>query len=162
MAYAKPRKPDAPDYSYKRALNYAMWLLGRRAYSRKEVERKLLTKTNAEVAEAVLARLVDLALLDDAAYAGRIVETQKTRKGKLALRQVLAHKGIDEQMISQSLDPVSDEEQIATAKEVLAKSQWRFKGDIHARRRKAYAFLARRGFSGEVVSEVLEQLFSRD
>lgn len=151
------KTPTEP-YDFERALGYALWLLGRRAYSRAEVQRKLLTKTDADTAEGVLERLDELNLIDDDAYAKRLIETQKQRKGERALKQTLKQRGVPETIIEANLETVSEHEQIEVAKALLEKHQWRFKGDEHARRRKAYAFLARRGFPVDVVSEVLEAL----
>lgn len=149
------KTPPEP-YDFERALGYALWLLGRRAYSRAEVQRKLLTKTDAETAEGVLERLDELNLVDDDAYAKRLIETQKRRKGERALKQTLKQRGVPDTVIEANLEAVSEQEQIEVARALLDKHQWRFKGDEHARKRKAYAFLARRGFPVEVVTEVLE------
>ena len=151
------KTPQEP-YDFERALGYALWLLGRRAYSRAEVQRKLLTKTNAEVTEHVLERLDELNLVDDDAYAKRLIETQKQRKGERALKQTLKQRGVPETIIDATLETISTAEQVTVARGLLEKHRWRFKGDEQARRRKAYAFLARRGFSVDVVNEVLEAL----
>jgi regulatory protein len=151
------KTPTEP-YNYERALGYALWLLGRRAYSRMEVQRKLLTKTDEATTQAVLERIDDLNLVDDAAYAKRLIETQKQRKGELALKQTLIQRGVPAQVIDANLAAVSEQEQVTVAKTLLEKHRWRFRGDEHAKRRKAYAFLARRGFPLEVVNEALETL----
>jgi regulatory protein len=122
------------------------------------VQRKLLTKTDAETAKGVLERLDELNLVDDDAYAKRLIETQKRRKGERALKQTLKQRGVPDTVIDANLEAVSEQEQLEVARALLEKHQWRFKGDEHARKRKAYTFLARRGFSVEVVTEVLEAL----
>lgn len=156
---AKPAKP----YDEKRSWNYVLWLLGRKAYTRAELEERLLGKGAApEVVSAVLARLEEYRFVDDEAYAQGYVRAREPRKGKLALRQELLRKGVEEETVEGVLEPLGEAAQADRAEELLRKHAWRFrKEDPRKNRAKAFAFLARRGFAGGAAAEALER-FLRD
>lgn len=143
-------------YDYERAMSYTLWLLGRRDYSEKEL-RDRLARTGAEPGDVdrLIARLIDLDLIDDAKYAAAFVRSRRRKKGVFAIRRELQRKGIAGAAADRALEPLTDDAQLATAIRLLDKHAWRFAaGDDRARAR-AYAFLARRGFPAEVAGEAL-------
>jgi regulatory protein len=143
-------------YPFERAWAYALWLLGRQARSRAQLRDKLRRKgaDEAIIAE-VLRRLDEQRLLDDAALAEQYVTSRSRQKGPLALRLELQRKGIAEADIEAALAGLTDEEQLTAARALLAKHAWRFRGEAEKRRAKAYAFLRRRGFAGDVIEQAL-------
>jgi regulatory protein len=148
--------PDEP-YSYERAWNYVLWLLGRRNYTRVELRRRLTRKgATEETVARVLERLERLNLVDDAAFAKSYVRLKRHNKGPRALHRELRQKGVPEVLTSDALAAVGEDEQREAAHTLLEKNAWRWKGDARKRKAKAYAFLLRRGFAGEVVIEALE------
>ena len=162
----KPRRPDAeakpdakpkPPYTEARSVSYALWLLSRRAYTSAEVAAKLRAKDAApEVVERVTARLQELGYLNDERYAEHYAESRARKKGPLALRRELLHKGVLESTVETTLAAHSPEDQLAHAKALLARQAWRFqRGDERKDRARAYAFLARRGFTPDVLREAL-------
>lgn len=140
-------------------MSYTLWLLSRRAYTVAQLRDKLQGKhTDPAVIERVLARLEELALVDDRAYAHGFVRSRRKRKGRLALRRELQHKGVGEDDIAAALDPLDHAAQLQTAEALLHKHRWRFaKDDPRKNRAKAFAFLARRGFPAEVAGAALER-----
>lgn len=151
-------KAKSAPYDYKRAWNYSLWLLGRKAYTRSELRRKLARK---EVSETDIARILEqlegYAFVDDAAYARGYVRDRRRRKGTLALRQELRRKGVPEEDIASALDGLDDTSQLEAAAALLAKHAWRFsRGDSRRDRARAFAFLARRGFPAGVAREALD------
>ncbi|MDZ7703511.1 MAG: regulatory protein RecX [Trueperaceae bacterium] len=149
-------------YPYKRAWNYVLWLLGRRMYTQAELRDKLQKKgaTDDDIA-AILARLVELKLSDDSTFAESYVAGRKHRKGPHALRQELKRKGVAKQIVADTLDDIDPSDERRAVTRLLDKHAWRFqkavqKDDVRKAKAKAYGFLARRGFSSEVVSEVLD------
>ena len=146
-------------YDRKRALSYCMWLLGRRMYTEAQLRDKLRAKGTADAdVDAVLARLRELHLTDDGAFAEAFVRGRRRRKGRIALRQELRAKGVGETDIAAALAPIDDEAAVATAAEIVAKHAWRFaSGDRRKDRAKAYAFLARRGFRTELIASVTRE-----
>ena len=155
---ASGRSRSSP-YGYKRAWNYALWLLGNRAYTRAELRRKLARKgvTEADM-DGILERLEDYSFVDDGAYARSYVRDRGSRKGEIALRQELRHKGVAEGDIASALTPLDEAAQLASATALLVRHAWRFsKGDPQRARARAFAFLARRGFPAGVARGALER-----
>lgn len=143
-------------YDYDRALSYTLWLLGRRDYTEKELRDRLARK-GAEPADidGVIARLVELDLVDDAKYARAFVRSRRRKKGIFAIRRDLRRKGIGGREADAALEPLTDEAQLATAKRLLERHAWRFEDRDERARARAYAFLARRGFPSDVAGEAV-------
>lgn len=145
---------DERQRAYLEGLRY----LGRKPRTAKEMARKLKDKEIAEsIAAEVIQRLMEERLIDDPLYAKMWTEQRirSHRKGKMWIRQELREKGIDKTVISEALDAVSPEEEEQSALE-LARKKWRStRGEPFERKRKAGAFLMRRGYPGEMVRRVL-------
>ena len=164
MSERRRRGPPAP-LAPERAWEYALQLLGRQAYSAAELERRLLRRSlDPEHAARVVARLIELRLLDDAGYAGAYVRSRRSAKGPIALRQELRRKGVDERHVEAALAEEGSDDPVATALALLQRNAWRYQGvacaddaSAQAARRRALAFLARRGFEPDTASEALER-----
>jgi regulatory protein len=145
-------------YTLERAWNYVLWLLGRQAYSTAQVKEKLLKKeVSPDIITQVLEKLKDYRFLDDARFAEQYVQSRQKRKGKIALKLELRRKGIDEELAETTLAELSDDTQLETALGLLQKQLPRLQtGDAHKRYGKAYAFLARRGFTSDVIRKTLD------
>lgn len=149
---------DADAYPYARAWSYALWLLGRQAYTTGQLRDKLTRKgASADTTERVLAKLVELKLVDDALYAEAFVRTRSTTKGTIRLRQELFHKGVAAPLVDRAVGALDEATQLASAAALAQKNLWRWRGEPRARYAKAYAFLARRGFPADIVRAALEQ-----
>lgn len=145
-----------------RAVRYLLWLLGRRDHARAELERRLERKpVTPEVRERALRRLEELDLLDDGRVAEGFVRGRRHRKGRLALRREMARLGLPEEATEAALAPLSDDDQLEAAREVLIKHAWRFaSGDRRKDRAKAAGFLARRGFPADPAREAVDEFFA--
>ncbi|MGB5985746.1 MAG: regulatory protein RecX [Desulfobacterales bacterium] len=136
-----------------RAWSQALAYLGRRAYSRKEMERYLQRKGHpVPLCRRVLQRLAAENYLDDRAFAQMWVQ-QRLRtspRGKLALRYELQQKGIERNLISEILAELDESEAASAA----AQSRLpRFKAlDERTLTLKLSRFLAGRGFRGETIA----------
>jgi regulatory protein len=135
----------------------ALRFLEARPRSTAEVRRRLLTHGyRPELVEGCVARLLDLGILDDAAFARTWVESRDRARprGERALRSELARKGIDREVSDEVLEerdegnPGADAE---AARRVLARHEPALArvADPRARRQRAYALLARNGFDSE-------------
>lgn len=146
-------------YTYQRAWNYVMWLLSRKAYTTSQLKERLRKKLcSPQTIEQVMNKLEEMKLIDDTRYAEQYIHSRQRKKGKLKLKQELFQKGLDETTITQMLDDVSDDQQVASAQALLEKQFSKLqKADPRQRYAKAYGFLARRGFSGDIIRKVLEQ-----
>ncbi|MGJ7490948.1 recombination regulator RecX [Variovorax sp. ZT4R33] len=133
----------------------ALRLLSQREHSRAELERKL---AKYEEEPGTLAQALDELAAKDFISEARVVQSvvhqRAPRMGTARVRQELQHKGIAPAAIAEAVAGLRDTE-LARAREVWAR---RFEAapaiDAKERARQA-RFLMARGFSGEIVSKVL-------
>lgn len=153
-----PLQPDG-------AWDYALLLLSRQDYSAAELERRLLRRAlPAHEAARVIGRLEELGLLDDARYAAAYVRSRRGSQGPLRVRQELLRRGVAEERIEAALAAEGSDDPVDTAAALLQRHAWRFDalesddpGAARSARRRALAFLARRGFEPDVVHAALER-----
>lgn len=146
------RDADEFERARERALNY----LSYRPRSAAELERYLLKHSFSETAVAdVLHRLSEVGLVDDEAFARYWVENRARfrPKGKRVLVQELRQKGIASRVIEEAL---ADYDETAAAERV-AEAQARRLSNLPPNlfHRRLWARMARRGFSSDIIREVL-------
>ena len=143
-------------------LEAALRFLEARQRSAAEVRRRLLQRGyRADLVEGCVTRLSDLGILDDAAFAKAWVESRDRARprGERALRQELRLKGIDREVVDETMldrdveRPAADEEAGRRLLERHASALARVP-DPRARRQRAYALLARNGFDPEVAASL--------
>jgi SOS response regulatory protein OraA/RecX len=126
---------------YKIAKNYALWLLGRRSYSKAMLFKKLKEK---RVSEPQSTRLIEefekLGYLSDNDYA-RAMREQKIRQG-------YGPRYIEQYFRSKGLDPKLAKTDEVSQKEALKKWETKLRGKDPAKRS---AFLLRKGFDFEFI-----------
>lgn len=139
----------------------ALRFLEVRSRSIAEVRRRLTgAGYQAELVEGAITRLVELGMLDDAAFGAAWLESRDRARprGERALRQELRIKGIDGVLVDELLgdraasgdgdaDRVAAERVLARHAAALARV-----ADPRVRRQRAYALLARNGFDPETCS----------
>lgn len=160
MTQAKQKPVKAPKvYDYKRSWNYVLWLLGRKSYTKAQLREKLRKKeATPDVINQVIARLEELKFVNDEDFASMYVQSRYKRKGRIVLKQELSRKGVSENIIDETLGTLNTETQIENATALLHKHAWRFqKEDPRKNYAKAFAFLARRGFTADVVKSAMEK-----
>ncbi|KOP67706.1 RecX family transcriptional regulator [Bacillus sp. FJAT-18019] len=152
---------DERQRAYVEALNH----LARKPRTAREIEQRLLQKGfEPGSVENALGRLERDKLVDDALYAKMWVEQRMTshKKGRLWVKQELRQKGIRPEFISQALDGVSRDEELASAL-TIGRKKWRqTSGELQDRKRKTGAYLMRRGYGGEQVRQTLNILIKED
>lgn len=149
-----------------KAKNYAFLLLKFRLRSENELRQRFEKKKfNTQIIERTLSFLKDKGFIDDKYFAKIWTESRVKRPlGIRRLKQELIIKGIDKAIIDSQINEIKkdypEEEIVASiAKDRLNK----LKGyDPQKARRRVYAYLLRRGFSPEVVINVLTQIKNRD
>jgi regulatory protein len=146
----------------RRALQDALRLLNYRARSTDEVRKRLAGKGyDPEQVEAVVARLQAVGLLDDAAFARTWVENRQALhpRGRSALAAELRQKGVPAEAIAAVLGEGAREgEEAAQALELASRRARSLRGlDRPAFFRRLQGFLARRGFSPEVVFQAVRR-----
>lgn len=141
---------------YERAMNQAMYYLGSRARTVRQVEDYLIKKEHDEHTIAqVMEKLLEYKLLDDEAYARRYIETRKSSSGKYLLRQKMKQQGLDESTISDAIEEIPFEEQVAAAKALLEKKLANDEREDALRR--AVQSVMRRGFAYDAVRAAADQ-----
>jgi regulatory protein len=138
----------------------ALTLLGFRARSVQELRRKLLQKGEpAADVEGVIARLCDQKLLDDADFARQFARTKLLGAGasRLRIAQELARKGVARPIADAAIAALEEDEGLDLSASVhrVAEKKWKSMGalDDITRKRRLYAFLARRGFNPDEIRD---------
>ncbi len=151
---------DREEKAYERALRF----LGYRPRSIAEVRRYLQRR---QVEEPMLQRIIDrlqaMGYLDDRAFARFWVENRQqfSPRGERALRHELRLKGVDPDLIEEVLKASeADEEEMAYRLIQVRARRWRDL-DRSSFWRKASGYLARRGFSYDVINAVLRRLWDQ-
>ena len=124
-----------------------------------ELRKKLAAKGFAAPAvNAVIDRLIEVRLLDDNAYAQRIVESMaKKPVGVYAAKRKLRAKGFSEDDADDALTQLNDEQQSDVAVQLAKKLAPKYlsKGDTREAKAKLSQALARRGFGWDIVREAV-------
>jgi regulatory protein len=117
-----------------------------------------------DVAEEVLGRFADVKLIDDAMFATAWVESRHHGRGLAgrALAAELRHRGVASEDIRAAVDHLGPEQEIATARALVARRLPATRGQpVPARMRRLVGVLARKGYTPalayRVVREALEQ-----
>lgn len=138
--------------SAERVVADAHRLLAQRQRSREELRRRLLQKEHTEEAVAgALTRLESDGLLDDRAFAAAFAADKRRFGGwgSERIRRGLAELGVAPEVISTTLAADDGDSELARALEVLHRGGPP-RPPLESARRRAYAVLQRRGFSGSV------------
>ena len=143
------------------AYRTALRCLELRSYARTDLGRRLQRKGHPRPAvEAALERATGLGLLDDEAYARNYVQTRAARgRGPLRLTRDLLAMGVQRALVDRALAAEwpegSDRSSVPLA---LATKRAAQLGTLprQIRRRRVLAYLARRGFSGSEVTDMVE------
>ena len=141
----------------------ALRLLAVRPRSAAELARRLRMKGyGPDVGEEVIGRLRELGMIDDAAFAGTLVRDRVRLRpqGARRLASELRQKGVDDETARAAIRETmegecTDERELARR----AAQKWRPRADEEPERarRRLHGFLARRGFDGEVIREVVDE-----
>ena len=147
------------------AYDYSLDLLSARAYTIRNLRRKMVEKGYAgDDVDGAISRLVASGLLDDRKYAAEYAR-QKIAVGGASVRRVkqeLTRKGIDvrtaEEAVAQTLESESVDQDAAIEK--IALRQLRSMGDLDAlaKRRRLFAFLARKGYELDDIKRAVGRL----
>lgn len=148
---------------YERAKDAALRLIVQRPRSVQEVRQRLLKKEFApETIDSVCQRLLEIDMLDDAAFARYWVEQRERFKPRspLALRQELSQKGIARDIIDEVTAEVDPEEAARVAGRQKA-SRWQHlpREDFY---KKCSGFLQRRGFSYAITHKITTELWEHN
>ena len=161
--------PIAPVFA--KALRY----LSYRPRSEKEIREYLLGKTkqqrknfeppSPEIIDAVLQKLKDMRFVNDKAFAESWVRSRTEYKPKATaiIKIELRQKGIAADVIDEVLQSRTEQTDDAVlAIQLLLKRKKRYERmDYNERYQKAGGFLARKGFSFEVLKAAIDEVFGK-
>ena len=140
--------------------------LERRSFARVDLGRRLIRKGHPRIAvEAAIERAFGLGLLDDAAFALTYVQTRAARgRGPSRLTRDLLAMGVERSVIDRALAAEwpegSDRSRVPLA---LAAKRAAQLGDLPrpVKRRRVLAYLARRGFSGRDITDMVARVVDK-
>jgi len=118
-----------------------------------------------DAAEAVLARFADVKLIDDATFANAWVESRHHGRGLSgrALAAELRHRGVASGDIQAAVDRLGSEQEIATARSLVARRLAATRGQpAPARARRLVGVLARKGYSRALAYRVAREALERE
>ena len=148
----------------RRAHNVAVHALAGRGQSREEIERKLLSRDLPEDAVAdEIERLEGLGLINDVDLASDLLDRYGQRQGlgRQAVAQKMRDRRIAPEIIASTLESISDEDEHGRLLEVAsdrARALQSLAPDVAKRRLVAY--LQRRGFRGNDIYSVVDQVLT--
>lgn len=149
-----------------RAMNSALWHLGQSAKTRKQIEDKLTAKgIPPEIVDQTLARLEELGYLDDEAYAQMLVRSRSVNQlhGPRAIQQALRMKGVDPDTAAAALEALDSDTEYENAKALVQRRLRATAGlDRRKRTQRLVAMLARKGYSGSIVYQVVREVLDAD
>lgn len=153
-------EPDADPEELARTI--ALRLLTVRARTRGELAEALRRRNvPTDAADAVLTRLAEVGLIDDAEFARSWVASRQQRRhlSRSVLRRELRGKGIAVELVEEAMAEVGTDEELFAARSLAEKKLRSMRGlDATVRRRRLAAAMARRGFAAGIVASVLRDL----
>jgi regulatory protein len=111
-----------------------------------------------DVAEAVLDRMAEVGLVDDAAYAQMLVRSKQTGRGlaRRALSHELRTKGVDDQTAADVLEAIDPDQERSRARQLVDKKLASMHGlEASVQTRRLAGMLARKGYAGDMAWGVI-------
>ncbi|WP_084040303.1 regulatory protein RecX [Demequina sp. NBRC 110053] len=158
--------PTTPADPAERAREIALRLLTHSARSTAQLREGLLKReVEPGIADQIVARYVEVGLLDDGALAASIARARHSERGasRRAIHQELRRKGFGTDHIDAALDQISGDDEHEAARS-LALKRWRSlqAHDEQTRVRRVVAMLGRKGYSPEIAFGVVKELQRAD
>jgi regulatory protein len=154
-----------PAVAARQARDLCLRMLTDRARTRHELDDVLRNEGLAsDIIDSVLDRLVELRLIDDAAYAESFVRSrQRAGVAKRSVTRELRAKGVAEPEAEAALATIDPDQEWETARLLATRRAARTIGlPTEARRRRLYGLLARRGYPSDLVRAVVDQVLGAD
>jgi regulatory protein len=134
--------------------------------SRAQLEARLAAKdAPPEVVARVLDRFEEVGLVDDAEFARSLVRSRQASRGLAgrALRQELRRTGVDDETASEVLAAIDPDQELATARELVAKRLPATRGlAVPRRMSRLVGMLARKGYPGGVALQVVREALAAE
>lgn len=148
-------------------LDRALNLLAHRARSARELRRRLRERDAPDaLVDATIARLEQLGLVNDADYARQVARSKVVGQGasKRRVRQELFKRGVAGELADDAIAQVYEEESVEPGELAERAARKRLKAlgglDPATRRRRLYAFLARRGYEADEIRAAMDAVLA--
>ncbi len=157
--YFETHKKEA----FKFASERAVFLLSKKDYTTKEMYYKLIdVGYTEEIVNELLQYMLERRFLDDRRYAEQYIKRKKNKYGSNKIKQGLLYKGVDKQIVNESLELfVQDDESLELAIALVNKY---IKSRMHFEENKLYnnavAMLVRKGFDYSTAKEAYKTALS--
>ena len=152
-----------------KCFNYAVFLLGKRNYFEKVLMDKLKEKEyDEEAITFAMDKLHQYRYLDEQRLTAAFINDKKrfSKKGPKYIASVLKTKGVDSELIRQTLEEnYEEDEAFENCVSLLRKKidYYRRKTqDTYTLKGKLYAFLAQRGYNGDVIKRSIKQVLREE
>lgn len=144
---------------FQKCLNAALRFLSYRPRSQAEIRVKLRPRFEEEAIDRVILHLKARQMIDDVAFAQFWRENRQSfsPRSQRMLKLELRRKGVDQEVITEVLDGIDEDESAYRAAQKKARPL--SKEDYSTFRRKLGSFLRRRGFSYEVANHAIQRLW---
>jgi regulatory protein len=148
--------------NYQKALSYAMDLCSRQEKCCSEIREKLSKyKLPKEHVEKVLRFLKKEGFIDESRYAGIFVRDKLriNHWGKIKIRYMLTARQIPQEIITNAINNIDDQNYLEILREELTKKHLQIKNDNpFTVRNKLARFGQQRGFETELIFQVLDEM----
>lgn len=126
-------------------------------------QKRGVTLPSSEIIDEVIKRLKSMKFLNDLEFAKSFVRSRTEYKPQALsiIKMELRHKGISDELIEEALSERGrDKDDRSMAIELLEKHKKKYSGmELQERYRKAGGFLARKGFSFDVIKAAIDSVF---
>ncbi|GAC1478559.1 MAG: RecX family transcriptional regulator [Gemmatimonadaceae bacterium] len=143
-------------------MDRALAMLAFRPRARVELQRLLVRKgEDSLVVDRALARLVDTGAIDDEVFARQFARSKLLGSGnsRRRLHQDLSRKGVARDVAERAINAVLEDEAVDEDEIVRAAAEKKARAlarlDPMVRRRRLYAYLARRGYDGDAIRRAM-------
>lgn len=159
-------KHVADKEAYIRCKNSALKIVERSYKTEKEVREKLQSKGYEEkYVESAIEFLKEYKFLNDDYYAEAFIRDKLNSKGSQRIKQELIRKGISREIVEEKLEYIDKEDEKNKAKELAEKKLrviQKSEKDTYKISGKLYRFLISKGYSYDIVKEVVKDVMSID
>lgn len=144
--------------SISKCLDKAYRFLSYRARSEKEMRDKLLEKFEPHTVDEAITRLKRFNLVNDKEFARAWINSRFAGRSKKALAFELKNKGVVKLIIEEALKDITTDDEYQVALELVSKKSKYQNLDKNEAYTKIGGFLARRGYSYEIIKKVIKEL----
>lgn len=146
---------------YKKAENYAIYLISQREYTEKKLRDKILSKGyNDDQCDKIVSKFAKYGYINDESYAERFIRSkQKTsNQGKYKIKASLYEKGVDRDIISKYMEEFDEDLELQKATKLVKKKIDSLKNkklDKYKLKQKVTLYLSSKGYEYDVIRRAI-------